>query len=186
MQMDTNTMKTTVPVLAFAIFCLASQAAQAGSNISFSETYSDTLASNDQANGPIVATHASGTLSITLPLNGFDTAGFDTNTQLAINVAIGSVGQTVSFSGTLGDDPKFKAGSKSATITNQDANGSNYTLKVSWTPSTLTITGTFTSDVFGFRGIYGTPGTSGKTIITTLTTFPWLWATSLLTTPMSL
>ena len=158
-----NATKNAASVLALAIFCLGPQAAPAASNISFSGTYSDRLV-NDPMFGPTVATAASATMNLTLPLNGFDITTFVPDTELDINVT-GGTGGGASLSDTLGEDPKFKAGSKTATIHNVDANGGNYTLVVTWTASTLTVTASFTDDSFSFESTYGTPGMPGTTKI---------------------
>jgi hypothetical protein len=101
---------------------------------------------------------------MTLPLNGVDITTFNATTAVSVNAG-GSGGSGLAWNNVLGDDTNYQTGKTSATIHSTDANGSNYTLALRWTATTLTVNGSFGYDLFGADSLYGTPGTPGLTPI---------------------
>jgi hypothetical protein len=160
MQMNAN--KNAALVLILALIGLAPRAAQAGNTLSFTDSYSDALV-NDVADGLAnVVTSGSGTINITLPLSGVDISTFDGSTMFNLNM-----GPNVNINQALSDDPAYKPGNKSATFKDTNDLGKVIgTLKVSWTATAITVTGTAANqDFYGAKETYGTPGVAGTTTI---------------------
>jgi len=125
----------------------------AGHGISFSDTWKDTAVAEIQD-----AASTAGTFSFTasLPVDSELTSSeISTDSQFSIN--IGPVGNTMPIvSGTLADAEKFTLGKNGSatfpfTLMNPISGllTTNGSVKVSWTPTTLTITGSATVDIFG-------------------------------------
>jgi hypothetical protein len=143
--------------------------ASAGSvttNISFTDNYKDALVNDVTDAVADVVTSGSGTINISLTTfgSGLDTSTFDTNTQFSLNI-----GPSFSLNNSLGDDPTYKPGKKSAKFTAAGpiSGAATATVTVSWTATTLTVTGTSGVDFYNADAAYGAPnaGAAGTTPI---------------------
>ncbi|MGD1085541.1 MAG: hypothetical protein ABSA47_12450 [Verrucomicrobiota bacterium] len=157
---------TAVLALIVAAVWLAPRAAAGASTprISFTDSYTDSLVKDAAEGVENVATSGSGTITISLPSegSGLDPATFDTNTEYSIDV-----GPTFNASGTLGEDPAYKAGNPSATVkaTDPDTGKVLATLTFSWTATTISVSGRASTDFYSAEGYFGQPnaGAPGTT-----------------------
>jgi len=153
----------------------AGLASGAATGVSFTDTWKDTAANDYQA-----GTTGSGSLSISLPLSGLPditstglvVSNIDTNSVFSISV--GPLGNPLPLvSGTMGSAQKFTANKNGGsavfpifmpyglTDTKLLSNG---VVTVSWTATTIAVTGSFSADIFGEDATFasnsdGKPGT---------------------------
>jgi hypothetical protein len=123
----------------------------AATGISFTDTWKDAGAPMDYA-----ASTGSFSFKITLPVDGELKGGdLDAGSQFSLN--IGPTGSPLQIvSDTLGDASKFTPGASGSAVfavippnsTNQTAAGK---VTVSWTAATITVSGSFAADIFGFE-----------------------------------
>ena len=153
-------------LFAALLFLAAPTRSQAAPAISYTDSWFDSI-TGDTNDGFSVVTAGSFTVNISLPLNGVDITQF--NPSSSINLTIG--GNDL-LDGSLGDDPHYTAGKRSASFPIQDDNGNPLgNFVVSWTSAAMTISGTLHDDALGDdpnnsgNSNYGSPGTAGVTHI---------------------
>lgn len=106
--------------------------------------YKDVIVSNPQFGYTTTGT-ASGSLTATLPLNGFDVSSLDDTSPLIITVG----NSTIKVS-SLGEATSYAPDKQTAQWTDDSSS-----LTLSWTANAVTITDTAKYDVFGLYSIYG-------------------------------
>jgi hypothetical protein len=145
--------------------CIASHFVDAASQLTFSDTWTDSAASYTYASYRYYYPNTVGSFSvnISLPLNGVDLSEADAGTQFTL--AIGPSGNTTPIiSDSLGDAPGYSPGKKSAKfpIINPNTLNTNGSVTVSWTATTISVTAEAHEDVLGEEATFsgasmGTP-----------------------------
>jgi hypothetical protein len=132
-----------------ASLCTAANIVASASQITFTDQWHDTLTGNS-ANGYGASTTGSFSASVSLPLDGVDLSKADSGTQFSLNIGpAGGAAQIIS--GTLGDAENYAAGAIRAKFPILDPNTSASigTVTVSWTATTITVTGSASEDILG-------------------------------------
>ncbi|HWD18447.1 MAG TPA: Ig-like domain-containing protein [Verrucomicrobiae bacterium] len=132
---------------------LFSSSVQAASSIVLAGSYADKLV-NDPDLGLSVVTTGSASVQVSIPLAGVDISSFDESTGFDLEAG------PLSLSFSLGDDPHYTPGRKTATFRDSDSGAS---LTVTWTAASIVVSGKSPTDAFGAEGTYGNPGTPGVT-----------------------
>jgi hypothetical protein len=135
-----------------ASLCAASNIVIAASPATFTDAWHDTLAGN-MNEGYTVNTTSSFSTTISLPLDGVDLSEADAGTQFSLS--IGPSGGTIQIvSDTLGD-ANWSPGKQKATFEIQDPNtlANIGSVTVSWTATTLSVTGSASEDAEDLLGM---------------------------------
>ena len=154
-------MITTTPLSSWlslaAGFCAAANIVHATSQLAFKDTWHDAGAYDSVDQFYYVNTTGSFSTSISLPLDGVDLSESDVGTM--VTLAIGPVGSTTQvISDTLGD-VTYIPGKHTATfpIIGQDNSGNpttNGNVTVTWTSTTITVSGSASLDVLGEEPLF--------------------------------
>jgi hypothetical protein len=144
------------PLLAVAtLLCAASNLVQAGSQVTFTDTWKDTGAYSASAQA-YVTTSSSFKVNISLPLNGINLNQADSQSIFTLN--IGPSGNTIPIiSDTLGDADNYIEGKSTATWPLADPNSMALigNVTVSWTATTLTVTCSASESGYGTEDVLG-------------------------------
>jgi hypothetical protein len=130
--------------------CIASHFVNAASQLTFTDKWADSGAYSATYQYYYVRTVGSFSVNISLPLNGVNLSKADTGTQFTLS--IGPAGNTTQIvSDTLGDAEGYSPGNKSAKfpITNPNTGNTNGSVTVSWTATTISVTGSASLDALG-------------------------------------
>ena len=124
--------------------CAGSHIATAASLLTFTDSWTDTGVDDTILQEFGVETRGSASVNISLPLQGVDLSRADAGTTFLLS--IGPAGNpTVIQWATLGDAEHYTAGEKSANFGN---------LIVSWTATTITVSGKAYEDLLGVEQLF--------------------------------
>jgi hypothetical protein len=145
--------------------CAASDFVSGASSLTFTDSWKDTGAYDSSSQTYYVKTTGSFSTTISLPLNGVDLSQADAGTMFSLS--IGPAGSTTTIvSDTLGDAESYSPSKKSAKFPLTDPNTGDTigSVTVSWTTTTISVTGSATEDVVGLEQLFagesdGTPHT---------------------------
>jgi hypothetical protein len=151
--------------------CIASNFVNAASQLNFTDKWTDSGAYNSMYQYYYLKTVGSFSVNISLPLNGVDLTEADAGTQFTL--AIGPSGNTTPIvSDTLEDAENYSAGAKSAKFPVIDPNSgaTNGNVTVSWTATTISVTGSASEDILGEEQMFAAGSTETPTTTTLNTT----------------